>query len=99
MIGVFAAQTQIDPYRADFTLTQISHAPLLRVVIECDGWEYHSTQEDQSHDRKRENYMKSRGWSVVRFAGKDIVRDAAGRVDVLEDIIKCRLRGYRGVVA
>lgn len=96
MLGTFTPQVEIGPYRADFTLTGISQAPLLDVVIECDGWENHSTQDQQAHDRRRDRYMSKRGWTMVRFVGKEIFADPAGCVEELEDMIKVWVRIYRG---
>lgn len=44
--------------------------PELKIDIECDGEAWH--KEGNSHDRKRNAYLKSKGWIILRFTGKEI---------------------------
>src|SRR5680860_489455 len=39
--------------------------PLSRVVVEYDGREFHDSPEQREHDRKRREWLKARGWSVI----------------------------------
>jgi very-short-patch-repair endonuclease len=61
----FRRQHPIDPYIADFA------CPLSRLVVEVDG-DTHSTGREVAHDRRRDAYMKSRGWRVFRVNNLDI---------------------------
>lgn len=49
------------PFRRDF-----------RLVIECDGFEWHKDRESFMHDRKRDRVLKSFGYDVIRFSGPEI---------------------------
>lgn len=49
--------------------------PHQMVAIECDGKAYHSSPKQKAHDRKKDKYLKDRGWTVLRFSGSKIHRD------------------------
>lgn len=46
--------------------------PQLKLDIECDGEIWHNTPQAIEKDRKRDIYMRERGWSVLRFTDKEI---------------------------
>lgn len=70
-------QAQVGAYRADFVIGLVEFPDAQRIVIECDGHDYHErTKEQASHDRKRDRYMQSAGYKVFRFTGSDLFRDA-----------------------
>ena len=48
---------------------------LPRIVVECDGFEYHKNKEQFINDRKRDRLLKSHGYDVVRFSGSEIYAD------------------------
>lgn len=54
------------PFMMDFAL------PKLKLGIECDGYLYHSTPEQQTHDQHRDQLLAQRGWTVLRFTDKAI---------------------------
>ena len=62
----FRRQHPIGPYFADFACLD-RHA-----VVELDG-EYHDYQYEM--DRKRQAYMESMGWQVIRFANEEVLAD------------------------
>ena len=62
----FRRQHPIGPYFADFACLD-RHA-----VVELDG-EYHDDQYEM--DRKRQAYMESMGWQVIRFANEEVLAD------------------------
>jgi len=64
----FRRQVPIGPYYADVAC---HHA---RLVIEADGLSH----VDQSYDDRRDNYMQSRGFCVLRFSNADIVTNPDG---------------------
>lgn len=53
----------------------IPAAPNFRIVIECDGFAYHSTKEAFTRDRKRDRVLTSMGYEVLRFSGTEIFHD------------------------
>ncbi|GAC34942.1 endonuclease domain-containing protein [Paraglaciecola polaris] len=61
------------PSRKDFGL-----------IVECDGFEYHSSKEMFSKDRKRDRALHSKGYKVLRFSGQEIYNTP---VSVAEEIL------------
>lgn len=45
------------------------------VIVECDGFEYHSTKQQRNADTERENDLKMNGYKVIRFTGSQIYKD------------------------
>lgn len=45
------------------------------VIIECDGYDSHSSKEQRNYDTSRENDLKMAGYSVIRFTGTQIYTD------------------------
>ena len=62
-------QYEIGPYRADFAF------PEKKIVVECDGREFHSGEEQAERDKVRDEYMRRLGWVVIRFWGSEIHRE------------------------
>lgn len=40
-----------------------------KLAVELDGWEFHKDRKDQ--DEKKDEFLRSRGWSVVRVPSRD----------------------------
>ena len=60
--------------------------PGARMVIECDGEYWHSLPDMVERDRKKDIYLKSRGYKIFRFPEAAIHADVAGCV---QRIVKC----------
>lgn len=43
------------------------------LVVECDGFAYHSSQSDLIRDRKKDRYLESLGMTTLRFAYWDVI--------------------------
>jgi len=63
-------QYVIGQYRVDFAF------PDQKVVVEVDGHEYHKTKEQRTNDAKKDRFLMSNGWKVLRFTGSEIFKDA-----------------------
>lgn len=91
-------QKMIGAYRADFALTISSgdfHARPARVVIECDGHDFHEkTKEQAARDKLRDRVLTTRGWSVLRFTGAEIVRDPRGCARAASDLVARLMYGH-----
>lgn len=62
-------QRKIHPYRVDFLIDKIW-------VIECDGHDFHErTKEQAKHDKKRDRFLTSKGYKILRFTGSEITAD------------------------
>ena len=73
-------------YRVDFILKDA------RIIIELDGHEYHSTPEQLENDAIRQRYLTRAGYSVIRFTGREINRDAVSCVEDVRSIYKERMQ-------
>jgi very-short-patch-repair endonuclease len=74
----FQRQFPIGPYFADFACRRV------KLVIELDG-ATHSSLEERAHDARREGFLKSKGWTVIRFWNADVYDNLHG---VLESILQ-----------
>jgi hypothetical protein len=45
------------------------------IIIECDGYDAHHTKEQRNHDIERENNLKAKGYSIIRFTGTQIFKN------------------------
>ena len=58
--------------------------PEARLVLECDGFAFHSDRAAYRRDRSRMNELERRGWRVVRVTWEDVV----GRPDYVVALVK-----------
>jgi hypothetical protein len=49
--------------------------PEIKIIVECDGFAYHSDKERFKNDRQRDRALKTLGYDVLRFSGSEIVGD------------------------
>ena len=47
--------------------------PRLKLAVEIDGFEHHSTPEAFQRDRSRQNELVALGWTILRFTWTDVV--------------------------
>jgi very-short-patch-repair endonuclease len=62
-------QVKMPPYRADFLANDW-------LVIEIDGAAYHSSPESVASDQKRDEYLRTKGYSTIRIPAKVVFDDA-----------------------
>lgn len=76
--GHYTARTQVrvGVYRADIML--VDSASDDRLVVECDGREWHTSEKQVARDKQRDRYFAARRIPVMRFSGTEINRDARG---------------------
>ena len=67
----FRRQVPLGPYYADFA----SHSA--RLVIEVDGWT-HATEAELAHDRRRDAFIRSEGYDVLRVTNVDVMENLDG---------------------
>lgn len=46
--------------------------PDYKLAIECDGQEYHSSNEARFRDTERDQVLRREGWTTIRFSGSQI---------------------------
>ena len=65
----FRRQCPIGPYIVDF------FCPAARLVVEVDG-DSHEREEGKRHDAKRDAYLRSLGYEVLRVDEPDVIHSA-----------------------
>ena len=64
----FKRQFVIDPYIVDFVCFE------RRLIVEADG----SQHAESEYDRRRDSFLRSQGFSVLRFWNNDIQENSSG---------------------
>ena len=59
----------------------------LRVILECDGFEYHRDRDAYENDRRRWSALTRAGWRVVVVTWRDVVNDPAYLIDLMTDVL------------
>jgi very-short-patch-repair endonuclease len=72
----FRRQTPIGPYIVDF----VSHSA--KLVIELDGGQ-HYEDANKRRDERRDNFLRSKGFRVLRFGNHDVMTNREGVWDVI----------------
>lgn len=70
--GLPAPVTQHTVHGSDRTVRTDFAWPWARVVLEVDGFRYHSAQGDFQSDRTKQNALVQAGWTVIRVTVADI---------------------------
>lgn len=74
---VIISQSPVLDWRVDFLVAAWSRRAWVRIVIECDGHDFHERTKDQAkRDRSRDRAMQRQGYVVYRFTGSEIFQDA-----------------------
>lgn len=54
--------------------TPVNQEPIA-IAVELDGHDFHErTKQQASRDKKRDRSLLSKGWSVIRFTGSDVIK-------------------------
>jgi very-short-patch-repair endonuclease len=77
----FARQVPIGPYFADFCCREC------RLVVELDG----SQHAESDYDRRRDDFMSERGFSVLRMWSADVFRDFRSVCETILAAVEGRL--------
>jgi very-short-patch-repair endonuclease len=82
-------QYVLGPYRYDFAIIR-EGKPI--ALIECDGRDFHSTEEQLANDRAKDDLAVREGVTLFRFSGSEIFRD--GRDCVRSILQTMRFHGH-----
>lgn len=63
--------------------------PVERVVLEVDGYEFHSSREAFARDRRRQNELVLAGWTVLRVAPADLAERPDEVLRQLREALGC----------
>jgi very-short-patch-repair endonuclease len=81
-------QCPIDGYKADFLLLCDFANSILKIIVECDGHDFHErTKEQAKHDRSRDRHLTALGYTVFRFTGSEIHANPEKCVEELRAVI------------
>ena len=69
----FKRQFVIDPYIVDFVCFE------RRIIVEADG----SQHVESEYDHRRDHFLRSEGFSVLRFWNNDVLQNPAGVFDTI----------------
>lgn len=61
-------------FRPDLLLWQ-PNKPDVKIVVECDGYDYHSSPDMFTKDRQRDRALYANGYHVLRYSGSEIFDD------------------------
>jgi len=75
----FEEQKRVGRYVPDFMIGNL--------IVECDGEQWH-TDKTQEYDRKREDYIREKGYNIVRFKGVQIVNNLDECITVIRDMLE-----------
>lgn len=74
--GIPAPESQYVVRRAGRWIGRVDFAwPERRLIVETDGFAFHSNRADYRKDRRRLNALQLAGWVVLRFSWEDVVHD------------------------
>jgi very-short-patch-repair endonuclease len=85
----FRKQVRIGSYVVDFACL---HASL---VIEVDGFS-HESDRARSNDATRDDYLRGRGFTVLRFSSWDVMHEPDGVLTAVATGLEGRPRNHRG---
>lgn len=72
---VYKRQAKIGKYFADFYFSAS------RLIVECDGHEWHNTYDQMVNDLSRQNYFVLNGYKVLRYPGRVIYKNPQSIID------------------
>jgi very-short-patch-repair endonuclease len=77
----FVRQHPIGPYFADFACRE------MRLVVELDGGQH----ADNAYDARRDAFMTSQGYTVLRFWNTDIVENIEGVIQRIGSVARSKM--------
>lgn len=89
-------QYKVDNYRVDFLIRAFDldkNQDLIysKILVECDGYEFHKSHEKFIHDRQRDRFLKCKGFDVVRASGSEICNEPELVIDDCLNILRMNL--------
>lgn len=72
----------------DFALTEA------RIAIEVDGRAFHSDRSSFERDRRRQNLLVLRGWTVLRFTWEQITREPEVVIAIIQRAVEAAKRNF-----
>lgn len=79
-------------YRADF-LVEFYYKDGIEfklnkpLIVELDGFDYHSNKKQMNYDYERENELKSDGYDIIRFTGSQVYNEPLKCIRTIYNVI------------
>jgi len=73
--------------RVDFCIW-VPGNPSVKIVVECDGFQFHSNKQTFENDRARDRLLQMNGYRVIRFSGTEINQDPVKVCNELFDLLE-----------
>lgn len=81
-------QHRIGSWRVDFLIAAHYRGSWSRIVVECDGHDFHEkTKEQAARDKSRDRDLVVAGCKVLRFTGSEIFRNPTGCYVQLQEVL------------
>ncbi len=77
----FRRQVPFDPYVVDFACHRS------KVIVELDG-DQHGDDSHVAHDAERTAYLNSRGYRVIKFANREVLKERHRVLDYILHVAK-----------
>ena len=85
---LISPQHCIGEWRVDFLIAAHYRGAWAKIVIECDGHDFHEkTKEQAARDKRRDRDLVAAGCKVLRFTGSEIYRDPRACFVQIQDIV------------
>lgn len=81
---------------ADFMIFSENYKNDVKIIVECDGYDYHSSKEQIKKDNERDIILKTAGYDVVRFTGSQIFNDPIKCVEETMKLVLTKSGKYMG---
>lgn len=70
--------------------------PDVRLAVYCDGFAVHGDRETLESDAKKRNFLQTRGWAVLTYWGRTILKDPAACAKQVAEVYSQRATIGRG---
>ena len=74
LVPQLEVETENKKYRVDFMICNFTENEL-NVIVECDGYEFHSSSKQMAKDNQRQRDLENAGYTIIRFSGSEIYND------------------------
>jgi very-short-patch-repair endonuclease len=68
------------------------HWPAARLVVETDGYAFHSDIHSHEEDRRRDQELKLAGWEVLRFTWQQLTRQPVRTMTIVARMLERRMQ-------
>jgi hypothetical protein len=86
-------QTQVSIQGSRGWIGRVDFAwPDRKVILECDGYEFHAAKEPFQRDRRRWSALTAAGWQVVVITWFDVTRDPAYVLATMREVLGLPLK-------